>query len=270
MRAFSAQWKLTALLLCLLLLALLLTTIRTRVVTQTPLLERLLISVIMPAQQMVTAVARSLRDTWNDHVNLIAVRQENLHLQRQVAALQGQLHLYQEAYLQQQRLQGLLGIRSLILPHTVVAEVIGIDPNQWSEAVTINKGQRDAVRKDSPVLTSQGLVGRAIDIASHYAIVLLVTDPRSVVDAMVQRSRARGIVVGKSRRLCELRYVDLHADIQVGDTIISSGLGEVYPKGLRIGTVVSVRQRPYGMFYEIEVEPAVDFATLEEVLVVVP
>jgi rod shape-determining protein MreC len=62
----------------------------------------------------------------------------------------------------------------------------------------------------------------------------------------------------------------LHADIQVGDTIVSSGLGEVYPKGLRIGTVVSVRQRPYGMFYEIEVEPAVNFATLEEVLVVVP
>jgi rod shape-determining protein MreC len=270
MRAFSAQWKLTALLLCLLLLALLLTTLRTRVVTQTPLLERVLMSVIMPVQWGVTEVVRNLRDTWNGHVNLIQVRQENLRLQRQIAALQGQLHLYQEAYLQQQRLHDLLGIRSLIFPNTVVAEVIGIDPSQWSEAVTINKGQRDAVRKDSAVLTPQGLVGRTIDIASSYAIVLLVTDPRSVVDAMVQRSRARGIVVGKSRRLCELRYVDFHADIQVGDTIISSGLGDVYPKGLRIGTVASVRQRPYGMFYEIEVQPAVDFAKLEEVLVVVP
>jgi rod shape-determining protein MreC len=247
-----------------------LTTLRTRVVTQTPLLERVLMSVIMPVQWAVTEVVRNLRDTWNGHVNLIQVRQENLRLQRQIAALQGQLHLYQEAYLQQQRLHDLLGIRSLIFPNTVVAEVIGIDPSQWSEAVTINKGQRDAVRKDSAVLTPQGLVGRTIDIASSYAIVLLVTDPRSVVDAMVQRSRARGIVVGKSRRLCELRYVDFHADIQVGDTIISSGLGDVYPKGLRIGTVASVRQRPYGMFYEIEVQPAVDFAKLEEVLVVVP
>jgi rod shape-determining protein MreC len=113
-------------------------------------------------------------------------------------------------------------------------------------------------------------VGRTIEIAPHYATVLLITDRRSAVDAFIQRTRARGIVVGKSRRLCELRYVDFHEDLQVGDTIISSGLGEVYPKGLLIGTVVSVRQKPSGLFHEVEVKPAVDLAKLEETLVLVP
>jgi rod shape-determining protein MreC len=90
------------------------------------------------------------------------------------------------------------------------------------------------------------------------------------VDALVQRTRARGIVVGKSRRLCELRYVDFHEDIRVGDTIIASGLGEVYPKGLLIGTVMSVRQKSYDLFHEVEVKPAVDLTKLEEVLILVP
>ena len=179
-------------------------------------------------------------------------------------------HQYQEAYVQQQRLRELLGFRALAFPQAVVAEVVGIDPSPWSEVVTINKGSRDSLRKDIAVATHQGLVGRTIEMAPHYATVLLLTDRRSAVDALIQRTRARGIVVGKTRRLCELRYVDLHADIQVGDTVVASGLGEVYPKGLLIGTVAAVHQKPQGLFHEVEVQPAVDLAQLEEVLVLVP
>lgn len=270
MRAFASRWKLTALVLCCIILALLLITLKTRLYFQTPWLESAVMSVVMPLQQVLNNIVQNVRDAWSDYGNLVQVRQENLRLQRQVNEFQEQLHLYREAYLQQQRLRDLLGLRSLAPVKTLAAEVTGIDPSQWSEAVTINRGSRDTVEKDNAVITHQGLVGRTIEIAPHYAIVLLLTDRRSVVDAMVQRTRARGIVVGKSRRLCELRYVDFEADIRVGDTIISSGLGEVYPKGLRIGTVVSVQQKPYGLFYEVEVQPAVDLARLEEVMVLVP
>lgn len=227
-------------------------------------------SVVMPLQQFFGNVAQEVHDVWSDYLNLVQVRQENLLLQSQISELQGQLHLYREAYLQQQRLRDLLSLRSLAPANMIVAEVIGIDPSQWSEAVTINRGHHDTIAKDYAVITHQGLVGRTIEVAPHYAIVLLLTDRRSVVDAIVQRTRARGIVVGKSRRLCELRYVDFEADIRAGDIIVSSGLGEVYPKGLRIGTVVSVRQKSYGLFYEVEVQPAADLARLEEVLVLVP
>jgi rod shape-determining protein MreC len=270
MRILSERWKPMALFLGLLLLALLLTTWKTRQSATTSLFERLVLSVVMPVQETVTHLVQRASGVWHGYVNLTHVRSENLRLQHQLAELQGKLYRYEEAALQQQRLRELLGLRSLDFPHPVVAEVVGVDPSQWAEAVTINKGKADNLSKDLAVVIHQGLVGRIIEVTAHYATVLLLTDRRSAVDALVQRTRARGIVVGKSRRLCELRYVEFHEDIRVGDTIISSGFGGVYPKGLLIGTVTSVRQEAYGFFHEVEIQPAVDLARLEEVLVLVP
>jgi rod shape-determining protein MreC len=270
MRLFSERWKPTAFFLCLLLLALFLMTWSTRHAALSSFFARLATAAVMPVQETVTHALQRVSNLWYGYVYLTRVRGDNLRLQQQVAELQGKLSQYEEAYLQQQRLRELLGLRSIDFPHPVVAEVIGIDPSQWAEAVTINKGKTDNLSKDQAVVTHQGLVGRIIAGTPHYATVLLLTDRRSAVDALVQRSRARGIVVGKSRRLCELRYVEFHEDIRVGDTIVSSGFGGVYPKGILIGTVTAVRQEAYGFFHEVEVQPAVDFARLEEVLVLVP
>lgn len=270
MRVLSERWKPIALLLCLILFALFLTTLRARIDSRTSFFEALVLSVVMPLQEAIGDVAQGISDLWNGYINLIHVRSENLRLRQQVAKLQGELHRYKEADLQQQRLHDLFGFRSSTSPHTIAAEIVGVDSSQWAEAVMINKGTRDKLRKDMAVVTHQGLVGRTIELSPHYATVLLLTDRRSAVDALVQRTRARGIVVGKSRRLCELRYVDFQADIRVGDTIISSGLGEVYPKGLLIGTVVSVRQKFHGLFHDVDVKPAVDLAKLEELLVLAP
>jgi rod shape-determining protein MreC len=270
MRVLSVRWKPLALLLCLLLLTLLLTTLRTRLPSRTAFFEGFLLSVLMPVQEILTDVTRHLDDLWEGYLNLVHVHSENQRLRQRLAALRGKLHRYQEAYLQQQRLRRLLGFRRAVFPHAVAAEVVGIDPSQWARAIMINKGSRDRVRKDQAVVTHEGLVGRTIEVAAHYATVLLITDRRSAVDALVQRTRARGILIGKSHRVGELRYVDVHEDIQVNDSVISSGLGEVYPKGLLIGTVTSVRQTSYGLFHDVEVTPVVDLTKLEEILVLVP
>ena len=258
-----------ALFLSLVLLALLLTTLRTRSASSTSFLKAFILSLIMPLQDVTASLSQSVDDLWDGYINLIQVHSENGRLRQQLAELQGKLHQYQEAYRQQQRLRDLLGFRAATFPNQVAAEVVGVDPSQWAESITINKGTRHQLRRDLAVVTHQGLVGRTIAMAPHYATVLLLTDRRSAVDVLVQRTRARGIVVGKSRRLCELRYVDIHEDIQVGDTIITSGLGEVYPKGLLVGTVVSVRRQSSGLFHDIEVKPATDLAKLEEILVLV-
>jgi rod shape-determining protein MreC len=270
MRILSARWKPIALFLCLLLLALVLTTMNTRLTTSTSFFESLAMSIVMPIQEALDGLMQGVRNFWKSYLDVLHVRGENFRLQQEVDALQGKLQRYEEAVLQQQRLHELLDLRAQVFPNPVVAEVVGIDPSQWAEAVTVNKGSRHNLRKDIAVMTHQGLVGRTVEVAPHYATVLLITDRRSAVDALVQRTRARGIVVGKSRRLCELRYVDFHEDIRVGDTIIASGLGEVYPKGLLIGTVMSVRQKSYDLFHEVEVKPAVDLTKLEEVLILVP
>jgi rod shape-determining protein MreC len=267
MRALSERWKPITLLLCLVLLALFLTTLRTRGSPQALFFESFAMSVVLPLQQTLGKSLKQVSMLWHSYINLVQVRQDNLRLHEEVTRLQGELYRYQEAYAQNQHLRELLGFRAAVFPRAVAAEVVGIDPSQWSEAVTINRGSGDMLRKDAVVITHAGLVGRVIEVAPHYATVLLITDRRSAVDALIQRTRARGIVVGKSRRICELRYVDFHADVQVGDAIISSGLGGVYPKGLLIGKVVSVHPKPYGLFHEVEVQPVVDLAKVEEVLV---
>lgn len=270
MRIFSERWKPIALFLGLLLCALILTTLRTRVAPRASLFETLVLSAVMPLQETINGLAQSINDLWSGYINLVHVRKENIKLQQQLDELQGELHHYREAYLRQQRLHDLLAFRSPAFQNTIVAEIVGIDPSQWAEAVMINKGGQHKIHKDAVVVTHRGLAGRTIEISPHYAKVLLLTDRRSAVDALVQRTRTRGIVVGKSRRLCEMRYVDFHADIRVGDTVISSGLGEVYPKGLLIGTVTSVRQKSYELFKDVEIKPAVDLTKLEEVLVLAP
>ncbi|GIX46615.1 MAG: cell shape-determining protein MreC [Candidatus Tectimicrobiota bacterium] len=270
MRALTDRWKTLTLLLCFLVLSLLLITMKARMAQPVAVLETWLVAAVMPFQQAIVAAWRSVENVWQGYVDLIGVRNENLRLRRQVAELQAQVHQYREAYFQQQRLRALLALRTEMWPRALAAEVVGIDPSPWAEAVIINRGSRHGVRKDLAVITPAGLVGRTVEVAPSHASVLLVTDRRSAVDALVQRTRARGIVVGKSPQRCELRYVDVNEDLRVGDAVISSGLGQVYPKGLLIGTVVAVRRTPYQLFHEVEIQPAVNLAKLEEVLVLVP
>ena len=120
-----------------------------------------------------------------------------------------------------------------------------------------------------PALVPEGIVGQVIEAAGHYAKILRIVDRNSAVDALVQRNRVRGVLSGASTAMGHLDYVLLKEDVQVGDTIVTSGLDGVFPKGLRIGGVRSVEARPNEMFHTIEVAPFVDFDKLEELLVVI-
>ena len=241
-------------------------TAKLRRVPQVDWVESRVAALIMPIQAMLTNITRQVSDLWYGYIDLTQVRRENIQLREQNESLQGELHRYREAYLEQDRLRALLGFRSLHFPDAVPAEVQGVDPSLWAEAVMINKGSEHRLQKDSAVVTHLGLVGHVVELTPRSATVLMLTDRRSAVDAMIQRTRARGIIFGKSQRLLTFRYVSVRDTVEVGDEIISSGLGDIYPKGIRIGTVISVRPQRYGLFYEIDVRPAVDFSKLEEVL----
>jgi rod shape-determining protein MreC len=255
---------------CLLLFSLGLMTAKSRHLPHIDWFESRLASVVMPLQAILAKGTRQIRHIWYGYIDLTQVRQENVRLRQQAETLQGELSRYRDAYLEQQRLRTLLGFRSLAFPNAIPAEVLGVDPSLWAESVTINKGSDHTLQKDAAIVTPQGLVGHVVELAPRYATVLLLTDRRSAVDALVQRTRARGIVFGKSRNQLTLRYVSIREAVAVGDEIISSGLGDIYPKGIRIGTVVAVRPQRYGLFYEISVRPAVELSKLEEVLALEP
>jgi rod shape-determining protein MreC len=148
------------------------------------------------------------------------------------------------------------------------AEVIGKDPSPWFKTIIIDKGKDDGVGKGMAVVIPEGIAGQIMDVSSRYSKVLLIIDPNSAVDVMVQRTRARGIIKGGPAGRCHIKYVLRKQDVSVGDQIISSGLDGVFPKGLAVGHVSGVIKRNSGIFQEVTVTPHIDFEKLEEVLVV--
>jgi rod shape-determining protein MreC len=230
--------------------------------------ENTVLSMTRPFQQAATWTTRSLIGLWDNYVNLVHAQQENQRLREEIRWLRQENHRYLEVYLQYERLQRLLNFREQTPLDAVAAEVVGRNANSWTEIIYINRGSRDKVAKGLPVITHEGLVGQIIHAAPTLSQVMLLTDFRSGVDALVQRTRASGIVTGRGRNVAELKFLPVGADLQPGDRLISSGMGGVFPKGLIIGAVKDIQQngRPT---QHVEIQPSVDFSHLEEVLVLV-
>jgi rod shape-determining protein MreC len=230
--------------------------------------ENAVLSITRPLQQAATWTTQSLRGVWDNYVYLVNVQRDNQRLREETKWLRQENHRYLEAYLQYQRLQRLLNFREQTPFDVIAAAVVGRNANSWTEIIYINRGTRDKVAKGFPVVTHEGLVGQVIHAAPALSQVMLLTDFRSGVDALVQRTRASGVVAGRGRHLAELKFLPVGADLQPGDRLISSGMGGVFPKGLIIGEVRDIH-RNGRQTQQVEIQPSVDFSHLEEVLVLV-
>ncbi len=256
---------------CFVLLAVLSLTLLTwKVKNRVPVImfENALLSITRPLQQAATWTTQSLRGVWDNYVYLVNVQRDNQRLREETKWLRQENHRYLEAYLQYQRLQRLLNFREQTPLDVIAAAVVGRNANSWTEIIYINRGTRDKVAKGFPVVTHDGLVGQVIHAAPALSQVMLLTDFRSGVDALVQRTRASGVVAGRGRHLAELKFLPVGADLQSGDRLISSGMGGVFPKGLIIGAVKDIH-RNGRQTQQVEIQPSVDFSHLEEVLVLV-
>jgi len=149
----------------------------------------------------------------------------------------------------------------------LAAVVISKDPFLWFKSVIIDKGKADGIERGVPVVVPEGIAGLVTDVSYLYSKVLLIIDQNCAVDSLIQRTRVRGIIKGKSDR-CLFEYVLRKHGIIEGDTVISSGLDGIFPKGLRVGIVSEVTHMSPGIFQQITVTPYVDFQKLEEVLVI--
>jgi rod shape-determining protein MreC len=230
-------------------------------------LERFAISFISPFQELVTRTMRFTRDIWHQYFYLVSVTRQNQLLGTQLNQAFEVNNQWRETELANARLRNLLGFEQTIAEMAVAAEVIGKDPSAWFKTVIIDKGRADGLTTSLPVVMPQGIAGQVIEVSNHYSKVMLVIDRNSAVDALVQRTRARGVIKGDSTDRCRLEFVLRKSDVRVGDTVVSSGLDGVYPKGLRIGFVSEVIEHDADIFHEVIVTPFVDFEKLEEVLV---
>jgi rod shape-determining protein MreC len=220
-------------------------------------------------QQGTASGLYGVRNLWGDYVALRGVRGENEALRKQVADLEVRLQEQRAVAARAVRLQELLDLRAAMAAPTLAAEVIAGNPNPDLLTVTIDRGSADGVQENMAVIAPKGVVGRIIGpVAAHAARVQLLIDRNAAAGALIERSRAGGMVVWhEGDPPLRLDLVSNLADVKVGDVVVTSGVDGIYPKGFAIGTVESSEPGP-GLYRVIGVRPAVDFRGLEEVLVV--
>jgi len=250
----------------LLLIATMLISANTRREERVDPLARLVLDAIYPLQLAVNQVTGGVSDIWQGYVDLVGARAEAEALRAHVGVLKGELTRLAEVEAANRRLRQLLKLRRVVGERLVAARVIGWDASARDRTITLDRGEQDGVVSGAAVLVPEGVVGHVFRVSRRAARVLLISDRNSGVDAIIQRSRVRGIVQGR-QETCDLKYVKRGADVRQGDHVVTSGLDGIFPKGVLLGDVAQVKTPELGMFQTIVVLPRVAFDQLEEVLV---
>jgi rod shape-determining protein MreC len=229
--------------------------------------EQFLITLTAPFQLAVQRSMFFVSSAWKNYFACVSAARENADLKEQLARAAQIENQNRELALENARLKKFVAFTSSASGTYVAARVIARDPSPWFQTLMIDKGERHGLKKNAPILVPEGIVGQIIKVSPDFSRVLLITDRNSAVDALVQNTRARGIVKGGSENRCMFVYALRKEAIHPGEIIVTSGLDQVFPKGLKIGTVVDVEKDHSRLFQDIFVQTSVDFDTLEEVLV---
>lgn len=219
-----------------------------------------------------TALAKGSRATfgiWTTYLDWKNVRAENRRLREEVQELRVQALRVSETDDENRRLRRLLALQEQLPLTTLSGEIIAREWGGWIRSLTVNRGRGDNVPRLTAVISPSGLIGRVVDVRTGVSIVQVLTDPASTVGAHVLRTRTPGIVEGDPRGTLRFKFMSRDgAAIQNGDVLVTAGQGGLFPRGIPIGTVRSIDNRGGALFHYAELTPAVDFARVDEVLLV--
>jgi len=232
-----------------------------------PMLEAVTFGLFAEVQRGSSSLIAKMQDSWQNYLALQQVHVENERLKLEVARLQVGLQQERAVAEQSRTLQQLLDFRSSVSFATTGAAVIAGGASPDFRTMTIDKGARAGLKPDMAVIAPAGVVGRVIMPSARASKIQLLIDRNAAAGALVERSRAQGVVEGTGADLLRMNYVSGVADVKVGDRVVTSGIDGIYPKGFVIGQIQSVR-RGAGEFTAIVIRPAVDFTSLEAVVIV--
>jgi len=232
-----------------------------------PLIESLTFGAFSEVQRLTSNGVDGLLNLWNNYAALQHVQAENETLRRTMQEMQVQLQQERALAQRTESLRRLLELRDRAGLQTAAAEVIAAGASPDFRTLTIDKGASDGLDRDMAVISPAGVVGRVILSSPLASKVQLIIDRNAAVGALIERTRAQGLVLGLGNATLQMEYVPGTADVKPGDLVVTSGIDGIYPKGFVIGTVDLVDRGP-GTFHAITVVPSVDFSRLEEVLVV--
>jgi len=232
-----------------------------------PVLQTVTFSAFAEVQRWITGTITGSQEVWTGYFALRGVHEENTALRRELQTLQIRLQEERAMAQRAEDLRQLLELHDRAGLETAAAEIIGGAASPEFRTVTIDKGTTSHIHTDMAVLSPAGVVGRVILASNRAAKVQLIVDRNAAAGAVIERSRAQGIVFGGGVDQLRMDYVPGTADVKPGDLIVTSGIDGIFPKGFVIGTVETV-EHGSGTYHDIVVRPAVDFSRLEEVLVV--
>lgn len=226
------------------------------------------VTITSPVRSLGSVIASPFNGLGNIFANLTASQETLDELREQNKELTARVAELSEAQETATRLEGLLELKSTYNLQSTAARIVGSSTDAWSRTVTIDKGSLDGLAINMPVTDSSGVIGQIIEVAPTSAVVRLITDEASGVSAMVQSTRAQGMLQGQPDGTLRLEYVSVDADVKEGDIIVTSGIGGIYPKGLPLGTVASVEREPNALYYTVVVNVTSTTENNEEVLVI--
>lgn len=234
-----------------------------------PVFQSVVFGAFAEVQRATSSAVSLVRNGWTGYIGLRHVKAENDALRRQLA--DAQLEVQQQRALADRgrALERLLELRDRLAFTTIAAEIIAASVAPDFRTLTIGKGTLQGVHTDMAVIASAGVVGRVVAASALAAKVQLLLDRNAAAGVLVERSRSQGVVIGAGEQLLRMEYVSEVADVAVGDTVVTSGIDGIYPKGLTVGSVETV-EKTGGAYRRIAVRAAVDFSSLEDVLVVLP
>jgi len=230
--------------------------------------DKAVISVTAPLQYVVDAVIKGSTRSAQDYVFIRSVKEDNKLLLKENQKLLYEMNKLNELGHENTRLRELLALKEKMPIHMISSVVIAEDVNPSFRSVRIDRGEKDGVQISMPVINYYGVVGQVIRVYPNYSDVMLLTDPNSFIDGIVQESRARGILRGQGNSYCKLSYLNRLDDVKVGYKIVTSGIEQRFPKGLAIGEVIEVNRKNYGVTQDVVVRPSVELNKLEEVFVI--
>ena len=223
--------------------------------------------VTTPIQTVLARVNRATLGVWGTYRDWKNVRAENRRLRDETQRLRVEALRVTETDAENQRLRRLLTLKESLPLETMAGEIIAREWGGWVRSLTINRGRGDTVARLTAVIAPDGLVGRIVDVRAGSSVVQVLTDPASTVGAHVVRTRTPGIIEGEPRGTLRFKYMARDGSgIQVGDVVVTSGLGGLFPGGIPIGRVRTIDDRGSALFSYAQVTPAVDFARIDEVL----
>lgn len=234
--------------------------------------DKVIVRIASPVQYAAATLARGISNIWGDYIYLVDVKEDNASLLSQNARLKERVRKLEAFEEENRRLRRLLDLKTNLRTDAVSAQVIGKSTNDFFRVVrvTLDKEVKD-IGPNLPVLSADGVVGTTIKSAGDTVDVRLVVDAGAAVDAVVQRTGARAFVRGSGddkTYACNVEYVQRTDEVEVGDLLVTSGVGRRFPKGIPVGVVTQVVKRDFGIYQQVVAAPAVDFSRLEEVIIV--